>query len=224
MPIAQTQAGLLFFAHVPRCGGTAVEDYLIARFGPLAFLDRGFLSLDPETRWTRSSPQHLDQLALTRLFPSQFFAAGFALVRHPATRLRSVFLYQRDWERTVPQGADFKSWLSALAARRARNPYLHDNHSRPMCDLVPALCTVFRLEDGMGKVVDWIDRLVGANDGPREIVPVHSRALLRQKPGADFGADHELDSEDLAHLSRLFAEDYDRFGYPADPADIKPKD
>ena len=34
MPIARVSGKLVLFMHVPRCGGTSMEDYLEARFGP----------------------------------------------------------------------------------------------------------------------------------------------------------------------------------------------
>ena len=38
MPLAHWNNCSIFFAHVPKTGGSSVEDYLIRRFGPLASL------------------------------------------------------------------------------------------------------------------------------------------------------------------------------------------
>jgi len=37
MPIFRINDQLHYFAHVPKCGGSAVETYLTRRFGPLGF-------------------------------------------------------------------------------------------------------------------------------------------------------------------------------------------
>ena len=42
MPIFRHDGALYFFAHVPKCGGQSVEDYLSRRFGPLAFLNNDY--------------------------------------------------------------------------------------------------------------------------------------------------------------------------------------
>ena len=39
MPLAHWNNCSIFFAHVPKTGGSSVEDYLIRRFGPLSIID-----------------------------------------------------------------------------------------------------------------------------------------------------------------------------------------
>ena len=176
MPIATISAKLVYFAHVPRCGGTSVENYLRGRFGPLALLDRQFIA-DPLLRtWCRSSPQHMEVAVLDRLIPPAFFAATFALVRHPADRLASVFRFQRDIERTIDPATGFTTWLDGLPKRLAEDPFHLDNHLRPMTDLVPANAVIFRLENGMEPVLTWIDELAGDTRGARKMPTANSHA------------------------------------------------
>ncbi len=68
MPIIRADSKLIFFAHVPKCGGSAVQTYLNNRFGPLAFEDRRFLSVPERKRWSKTSPQHVDVETLNRMF------------------------------------------------------------------------------------------------------------------------------------------------------------
>jgi hypothetical protein len=42
MPYVTAAGKLIYFAHVPKAGGSSVENYLAARFGPLAMLDRNW--------------------------------------------------------------------------------------------------------------------------------------------------------------------------------------
>lgn len=172
MPIIRISGKLVYFAHVPRAAGTSVERYLRARFGPLAFADPAYLSVPEPMRWTRSSPQHVTREALDRLFPDRFFDASFAIVRHPYDRLHSVFLRQRDIEQTIPEGTVFADWVASLPQPR----FALDNHTRPMLDFIPKGARIFRLEDGLGQVVDWLDDIAGNSRGPREIGVSNSHA------------------------------------------------
>ena len=104
MPLAFVNGALLYFAHVPRAAGTSIEQYLIQRFGPLAFLDPAFLAVPEAERWSRTSPQHLTAAALSRLVPESWIRHRFAVVRHPEDRILSVFRFQRDIEGNIPPG------------------------------------------------------------------------------------------------------------------------
>ena len=233
MPIVRMAGHLVYFAHVPKCGGTAISNYLEGRFGPLALRDRRYLSIPIRRRWSRSSPQHIPLENLDRLFPPGFFDASFTMVRHPVDRLASVFLFQTETERTVPRSTPCAHWLQGLPARR-RHPFIYDNHIRPMSELVPEAAEVFRLEAGMGPVIDWIDRLVpplaapdvGPDVGPdpasdvgpdvgRVIDKVNHRALrLERNPALD--RSFAVGAPERALIADLYAEDFARFGY--DPA------
>lgn len=219
MPIVTISAKLVYFAHVPRCGGTSVENYLRGRFGPLALLDRQFIA-DPVLRsWCRSSPQHIEAAVLDRLIPPAFFAARFAVVRHPADRIASVFRFQRDIEKTIDPATGFAEWLNGLDAQLAEDPFHLDNHLRPMSDLVPADARIFPLEDGMAPVIAWLDMLAGDERGPRKMPTANSHADRLAAQEADPLPAPDLTDEIRATIARLYEKDFDRFGYdPARPA------
>jgi hypothetical protein len=111
MPIARIGSKLVYFAHVPKCAGSAVERYLEQRFGPMAFRDPAFYEQEHGERWSNSSPQHIPIKALSRLFPASFFDASFAVIRHPVDRLASAFLYQREIEGSILQMLLLKTGL-----------------------------------------------------------------------------------------------------------------
>lgn len=216
MPIIRIGPKLIYFAHVPKCAGTAVETYLSRRFGrqAMAFLDSGHLELPGAVRWSLSSPQHIDTDALARLFPAGFFDASFAVVRHPALRLRSVYRYQRDVQRRIDPGTGFSAWLEGLHEQWERDPWYLDNHTRPMAEIVPDGARFFRLEDGLGALVAWLDEQAGQSHAKhREIAPSHTLAERLAAVGHDPGPDVRLSAADLAWVATLYAEDYARFGY-----------
>ena len=139
MPIFRMPEGRLgYFADVPGCAGTAMIRALEARFGRLAFHDPVHNEAPRVRRWSRTSPQHVGWRSLSRLFPPDFFAASFAVVRHPVARMRAVYAFQRDVEGAIPRSTDFHDWLEDIAERTRDEPWVFDNAVRPMVDLVPA--------------------------------------------------------------------------------------
>ena len=205
MPIFRANGKLIYFAHVPKCGGTAVEVYLKDRFGPLAFMDQTYFGLSQDAKWNATSPQHIDQHSLKRLCPSAFFDVVFAVVRHPVERLVSEFHFLRDKLLSIPQTTTFTHWIDTLQMSAAQNSWMHDNHLRPMNAIVPDGATVFRLEDGLDQLVGFFDAISGSTSGPRSLPVALERDSAIQK------AIPTLD--DIHLIEALYAEDFDRFGY-----------
>lgn len=223
MPIVRCGAQIIYYAHVPKCAGSAVEDYLAARFGPLAFRDTRHFSRPAQHRWSRTSPQHVDAATLARLFPEGFFDLAFAVVRHPVDRLVSAWHFQLEVEGTVPLGVGFSDWLQDIAERRAVEPFAFDNHTRPMDEIVPATAQIFRLEDGLDQIVPWLDRVTGLYEGPRAL----GQSNRRGERGRKGTSKVRPDAADLALIADLYAADFARFGYtskavPDEPADTAP--
>jgi len=213
VPIARINSSLVYFAHVPKCAGTAVEDYLRVRFGTLGMLNRSYLRFHEQHRWTSSSPQHVDVAALESIFPEDFFTAQFAVVRNPIDRIVSVFRYQRDIEGTIAADVGFLDWLNSLENLRAEDPYYLDNHTRPAVDIVPPSAKIFKLEDGLQQVVDWIDEIAGDSDGPRTIGTKNTYLTRIVETGKPAGRAPEITEIERDVIARLYAQDFERFGY-----------
>lgn len=215
MPILKAQGRLIYYAHVPKCAGSALEHYLEARFGSLGFLDSQYMSVPREARWSKTSPQHINTEALHRLFPAGFFDAAFTVVRHPEARLISAFHFQREVEKTISMNIPFGEWLEELTEMREENPYLHDNHTRPMAEIVPEDAHIFHLEHGLDAIIPWLDGLTGNRTGPRAIPRVNERGTRNA------GGEVTLTDADRARIATIFAADYTRFGY--NTGDTAPK-
>ncbi|WP_438974869.1 sulfotransferase family 2 domain-containing protein [Roseicyclus sp.] len=223
MPLAFVQGKLLHFAHVPRCAGTAVENYLHARFGRLAFLDRQFNALSLTDRWSQTSPQHVETAAFDRIIPRPWIAHRFALVRHPQARILSVFRFQRDIERRVPPRLSFVDWIARTADALAQRPYQYDNHARPAAELVPEDAVVFRLEDGLAPVIDWLDQIEGARRGPREIAPANVLEKVRNHLGRKPLPEPQVCERAQDVIAQIYATDFERFCYQTDlPMPVTP--
>lgn len=205
MPFFRAEDKIIYFAHVPKCAGSAVELYLRQRFGAIGLIDEHFFSLPQSMQWSRSSAQHITASILDRLFPSNFYEASFAVVRHPVGRIVSEFHYLRDHLLRINPNECFSSWLSQIENAIAGNPWLYDNHLLPMSEIVPGGATVFKLEDGLDQIIPYLDALVGSSDQRLQFQKVLTRDASIQKviPTAT----------DIAIIERIYRHDFDRFGY-----------
>ena len=211
MPILKAGSQLVYYAHVPKCAGTALEHYLEARFGALAFLDTKFMGVPRDERWSATSPQHIDAGSLARLFPEGFFDAAFTVVRHPEARIISAYHFQREVEKTISEHVSFGDWLEDLVDLREDAPFLHDNHTRPMAEIVPEGAKVFHLEHGLDALIPWFDQLMGDQTGPRAIPKVNERGAYAAAKG-----EITLTDAERARIAELYAVDFTRFGYSTD--------
>ena len=153
-----------------------------------------------------NSPQHLVWAdACTRL--DRVPDAVFAVVRDPAARMASEHRWQRRGRRGTRLGRavarlPFSFWLRVMLAMARRNPFAYDNHLRPQADFVPEEARVFRLEDGLAPVANWLVEAAGA--APLSEPVPHALAS---------GGAPEIAAEDRALIEAAFRADYMRFGY-----------
>ena len=216
MPLTRLPNGkLLYFVHVPKCAGTAVEKFLLARFGQLGMHDVYFASRTAMDAWSLTPPQHMPEAVRKTLLPDRLFDGIFATVRHPVDRLRSAFLFQREIAKAIPPKMAFGRWLAELPRLLATDPYAYHGHVRPMDDYVPPSATVFRVEDGMESLVDWLDGQAGNQDEPRAIKPAN--VLANRLPG-DALPEVNLSLSVYNQIVELYRTDFERFGYPTDPS------
>lgn len=212
MPMVLSEHGPVFFAHVPKTGGTSVEHYLSRRFGPLSLNDvnkrtgrRGTGLITPVN--------HLSALDLRDLIPPQAILV-FALVRDPLDRCLSEYAWQQGASRMSRM--PFSTWLRVMARCVAIDARAYDNHIRPQDDLVPDTAEVFRLEDGFGGMIDRIDTVTSSHRP--------DLAMDHLKPRAPGGAPIRIHREDVALVQDLYARDYTRFGYAPRDLSAYPRD
>jgi hypothetical protein len=210
MPLATWNGLTIFFAHVPKTGGSSVEDYLVRRFGPLSIIDRnkrqgvtGTGLIIPAT--------HLAAVDLAELLPHDL-TYSFAVVRDPLTRLMSEFRYQSGVSRASRLG--FSTWLRVMIAGARMEPRLYENHIRPQSDLVPEGSEIFRLEDGFDAMIARLDEVAGTTAPGLEV-----GHLLKRKR-----EELVIHREDVDLITDYYGPDYARFGYAPPDRDAHPSD
>ena len=211
MPSLTFSEKLIWFAHCPKAGGTSVEQFMVARWGKavghlhwgwdLWWRGGGWREADPP-----NSPQHLIWRDARRLLPRPPDAV-FAVVRDPVARMASEHRWQKTGRRGTRLGKllahlPFPFWLRLMLAVARRNPYAFDNHFRAQSEFLSEDAVLFRLEDGLAGVEDWLVQTTGEGQGAAMPHAISTGKSARVAPA------------EAALIARFFAVDYDRLGYP----------
>lgn len=141
MPLIRYRDKLVLFVHIPKTGGTSVEDAMKQAGATVALRYgsrfRGFM---------KATFQHLDAEISTSVFPPGFYDYAFGISRHPVPRLVSEFYYRR---KRGDKPRSFDTWVNHVLDVHGRNPYAMDNHIRPQVDFVIPDMALFKIEDGL---------------------------------------------------------------------------
>lgn len=229
MPLAQINGVALFFAHIPKCGGSSIERYMAAK-GRLAFRST------TTGGWSKCTPQHMHREIYDRLIPPDAYDHGFVVLRDPKARLISEFKMRakpvgftwnpRNWlvllrnrlnHRTTyafqvrrarmmwTVFADFDAWVRLILRLQSRRGYLNDNHIRPQVEFLHPDHQVFLFEEGLEPVMRWIDTVTGT-------APLKGPFHERESHALDFACSAETEAlirdfyrEDYAAIERLRA-------------------
>ncbi|MEQ6896903.1 sulfotransferase family 2 domain-containing protein [Microbacterium sp. KR10-403] len=209
MPVFRKNGRNILFIHVPKCGGTSVEN---------AFRQSGYRSLylDGKTGpgtvnyFRPCTPQHMHAEILEKIFLIDRFDAVFMLVREPLARFRSEFVYRhrkRNFAGVAPSAEYVSSWAAKALDSHASDPFHFDNHLRPQHEFQTRNAEVYKLEDGLDNVF---------NDLNRRFELGLSVPLERGKDGRNSGlmsSQVELEPRLVGRLQELYKYDYTSFGY-----------
>jgi hypothetical protein len=211
MPLIVKPGYTIYYAHVPKAGGTSVEDYLIRRFGPMMLSGRSHVR-PGKRRVMVSPPQHLAATDLADFLPEQI-DYSFAVVRDPLDRIVSEYRFQSGF--SLASRLSFSTWLRVVSFGRTREPRLYDNHVRPMVDIVPEGAEAFKLEEGFEGLVARLDAVTGTTTPD---LAIEHLLKTERKPAV------RVLREDAALIARVYAADYARFGYSLPELSAYPAD
>ena len=186
----------IFFAHVPKTGGSSVEDYLIRRFGgPLSLRDITHRAKNRKrvliALWTHFTARDLDDV-----LPHDVDHC-FAVVRDPLKRMESQYRFQAEISRTRFFG--FSTWLRIMFEAVRIDPRVYQNHIRPQSDLVREGSAVFRLEDKFTDMIAWLDEVTDSGTQTSRLGRAREPIVMSR--------------QDVELIRRFYKVDYERFGY-----------
>lgn len=207
MPIFRIKNKLIFYAHVPKAGGSSIADFFHEIGARSAFTFGEQWRQRPRDRWSSTSPQHIDAKSLAELFPGNFFDACFTVVRHPEDRIISEYKF-RAGQSKIHASLAFNDWLQIVMAASRANPFVFDGHIRPQTDFIPNNCKVFKLEEGLDKLNEWLSEVIDI-ELPSQRFTHHSNKSKNIDVAPD-NASREL-------INAFYSADFNRLNYQARP-------
>ncbi len=154
MPIFTKNKLSICFVHIPKCGGTSVEQLLVRNGWDMFFYDASQKSTISGLRF--NSPQHCTMEQLDAIFDMQKFDLIFSLVRKPLARVRSEYNWQCSYHKTT---LPFQEWLPQVLTRSKNDPKAYDSHLMPATDFIDDRVDVFRLEDQTQQLISRLRQL-----------------------------------------------------------------
>jgi len=159
MPILRYKNKISHFVHIPKCGGSSIEDYLSRVNIKIGFYDNEFTYNPSSIKWNITSPQHIDGYSLSRLFPHDFFDFAFVIVRNPIARFLSAYKFQMLVEKKFSFNTDINDFIKNDLKDILNEKTMFDNHFTKQIDFLhPNLSyDIFKLENGTDRIKKYID-------------------------------------------------------------------
>ena len=203
MPVYRIRNKNVLFIHVPKTGGTTVENFLETH-GKVSLHNQGLKLLKPfsDSVLTRSLPlQHFHAELLEAMFAPDFFDYAFMIVRNPLERIRSEYRHSKSLDR-IDTRLNFQHWVWMMLGLAAYAPNLRNNHFRPQSLFKCFKAEVFKLEDGMEHILASVCARLGI---PKPEQIPHERKMT--------GTPFEVTPETKARIAAFYASDYQTFAY-----------
>lgn len=200
MPLYRHADKIVLFVHIPKTGGSTVEEVLNAAGAAQA------LKYHKKLGFSRATPQHMAWDVTRHWMPRSFYDYSFAVVREPVARLVSEYR----WRGTLQEAPlpAFDLWVNDILDRYPSHTYMLDNHIRPQAEFVAPHVQIFRLEDGLQAPITAGLHALGLAD--REITIHHARRSQQDTLA--------VRAATLDRIRAFYAGDFKAFGYKPDGA------
>ncbi len=193
MPLLRNNGKELLLVHIPKCGGTSLEQV----FAPDVHLTmfhsgRGELPC---------SPQHFQASLLEKLFDFEIPPA-VAIVRNPFDRLVSEYRYQI--QNGLNANVSFDQFVNNSLGEFWNDKYVYDNHIRPQVEFICSETTIFRFEeDGVAAARKHIAGFLGL-----------SCERKMDKKNASKKFDFSISPDTIRLINNFYGRDFALLGYP----------
>ena len=184
------------YIQVPKTGGTSLSAAL-EKFGTITF-DAGF-----KDNKKKVSERHAHRTFMQSSIIDKHFDYAFMITRNPVDRIVSEYFYQcrkPGLHRSKIMG--FGLWLNYSLYRTKKFRGYRDNHFRPQSEFATLGCEIFKLEDGLGAVVNRLNQKLGLS------IELQSKRL-NVSPKYDV----KIRKSHKAKIYSFYATDYHDFNY-----------
>jgi hypothetical protein len=203
MPIFIKDNTAVLYIHVPKTGGTYIQNIFIENGFEVYFIDISDITAGVNSYRT-CSPQHYHASMLLQTLRLERFNYIFMTVRNPISRLKSEFLWN------VRNSFDPNVWARHMFHVYKNDAFVIDNHMRPQSEFWLEVAQVYRIEDGYGaSFARQLREYAGINitnfpeDRP-------NKALSYSGQTVD---DVHFDMETMAQIIQFYSDDFTRFNY-----------
>lgn len=209
MPILRANDKIYYFSHIPKCGGSSIEDYIQNLTQKrLAFLDRQYYKNSIKTL-KKSSPQHILGVEVAQLFGIEFFDGYFAVVRDPYERFKSAFIFQKYINKKIPDEICINQFARKIFELKSSIWGLYDNHFVPQTHFFypNANYKVFKIENGLNNVKKHIDKILDCKAVEAKIPhKLKQTASIKKEAG-------ELTDQSREIIFDIYRIDFENFKY-----------
>lgn len=206
MPVFRKNNKNILFIHVPKTGGSTIEEVFRSSGYEVMYLD-GKMGPGSANYFRKCAPQHMNAEMLEHNFQLDRFDLTFMVVRNPLARFKSRYVWsQRKRDTLSPEvNAD---WVEKQFREYSSNPFVGGNHVRPQIDFLTPGCDVYNFELGMQTIIDDLDSRFNFALN-HEIPNVREGKSVSKMSSKDVVVSPGLERR----IKEFYADDYIRFGY-----------
>lgn len=210
MPIFTKNNVYVLYVHVPKTGGSSVENLFRKNKWQVFYLE-GNKKPGKLNYIRRCSPQHMHLEMLQSVFDLEKIDYTFMTVRHPVDRLISEYRMKKGPQK----GITLADWFDKALKSYLENPFCFDNHLRPQSDFWHPSFQVFKLENGHSQIIKEIEIRLNVSFEDKEIPYV----MHRNKIAGEVDKKLLQISDSLKSRIELFyRRDFNLFDYQFDRA------
>ena len=213
MPAFQLQHKNVVFVHIPKTGGSSVDDWLYDFDG----CKRLLFSPQPLPDMP-VTPQHLCYKTIMGLLGDAFpVDYSFAVVRNPYKRLESEFKYRLDLgllRGHANPDSLFAEWVNFVLNRETSSPGTLDNHLRPQTYFMGPDVQALKFENGLNEAARIIAEQAGLTVASAPVLPNTKTSKKRHLVWT-----HKM----IARVQQFYAADFAEFRYDTSPEGLNVK-
>jgi hypothetical protein len=199
MPFIKINDKNILFIHIPKTGGTSIEESM-AKLSELNFSSRAILNS------CRVSPEHFTFSDYESLFQKDFFSYTFTIVRDPYKRIESEYkmraiLSKQSFFGKIPK---FSIWLEDSLNRTKHDVQYLNNHFRPQIHFLSKKMRIFKYENGLDAVIRNVNL-----DLKTDIALCETKHLSSTR----FDGSIEWTSQNIRSVNEFYNEDFTVLNY-----------